>query len=204
LYDKWTRRPWGTFMIRYQNGQKVSRGYLDDYIKVIIQNPDAIVSELGGKLSVRQSDGRTSMLDLIMEDALPERAKEFMGALIVFYQRYELENVYKVAQKVRAFINERQNEIGQQLNTVDIKVEGIQATVNGGVENSGAYMTGKMAAETEAQAAMLAKQSLLTLKENATASDGKMLSAQGVEDGQIQGLITEYNKARSEERRVGK
>lgn len=199
LYDTWVRKPYGRFKIVYWNGPKVNRGYLraTEFI-VKMQNEEAAIKRILSEFKVNLNDGRTSLLDLMYSDNLPQRGVDFMNVLIYFYRKRELENINLTAEKTRVFINEKKASMMEELKamdsmTVDIKLSNdiIDPTAQ-----SGSFLTEKNQSEKLMNDILLKKQNLSNLRNNiltGSGSRGQVIAGVGVDDPYLATLVNQFN-----------
>lgn len=167
LYDTWVRKPYGRFKIMYTNGVGVNRGYLKSTEFIVKAEPRvAAIGRVTGMFTVALNDGRTSLLGLSYTDNIPQRGVDFMNVLIYFYQKNELENINKKAEKTRAFLKAKKANIKDELRfidsmQVDIKLNNDIVDPTAQTEQ---FMSAKTASETKMDELLMAKQSLESMK----------------------------------------
>jgi tyrosine-protein kinase Etk/Wzc len=198
LYDTWVRKPYGRFKIMYTNGVGVNRGYLKSTEFIVKAEPRAsAIGRVTGMFTVALNDGRTSLLGLSYTDNIPQRGVDFMNVLIYFYQKNELENINKKAEKTRAFLKAKKANIKDELRfidsmQVDIKLNNDIVDPTSQTEQ---FMSAKTASETKMDELLMAKQSLESMKRTVMGMSTNRFNILSIatEDLTLGQLITAHN-----------
>lgn len=198
LYDTWVRKPYGRFKIMYTNGVGVNRGYLKSTEFIVKAEPRAAaIGRVTGMFTVALNDGRTSLLGLSYTDNIPQRGVDFMNVLIYFYQKNELENINKKAEKTRAFLKAKKANIKDELRfidsmQVDIKLNNDIVDPTAQTEQ---FMSAKTASETKMDELLMAKQSLESMKRTVMSMSSNRFSILSIasEDPTLAQLIAVHN-----------
>lgn len=198
LYDTWVRKPYGRFKIMYTNGVGVNRGYLKSTEFIVKAEPRAsAIGRVTGMFTVALNDGRTSLLGLSYTDNIPQRGVDFMNVLIYFYQKNELENINKKAEKTRAFLKAKKANIKDELRfidsmQVDIKLNNDIVDPTAQTEQ---FMSAKTASETKMDELLMAKQSLESMKRTVMGMSTNRFNILSIatEDLTLGQLITAHN-----------
>lgn len=198
LYDTWVRKPYGRFKIMYTNGVGVNRGYLKSTEFIVKAEPRAAaIGRVTGMFTVALNDGRTSLLGLSYTDNIPQRGVDFMNVLIYFYQKNELENINKKAEKTRAFLKAKKANIKDELRfidsmQVDIKLNNDIVDPTAQTEQ---FMSAKTASETKMDELLMAKQSLESMKRTVMSMSSNRFSILSIasEDPTLAQLIGSHN-----------
>ncbi len=198
LYDTWVRKPYGRFKIMYTNGVGVNRGYLKSTEFIVKAEPRvAAIGRVTGLFTVALNDGRTSLLGLSYTDNIPQRGVDFMNVLIYFYQKNELENINKKAEKTRAFLKAKKANIKDELRfidsmQVDIKLNNDIVDPTAQTEQ---FMSAKTASETKMDELLMAKQSLESMKRTVMGMSSNRFSILSIasEDPTLAQLIGSHN-----------
>ncbi|MBL7718064.1 MAG: polysaccharide biosynthesis tyrosine autokinase [Flavipsychrobacter sp.] len=197
--DTYTDLPFGTLKIVYTVGPKVDTGYFSNgtEFKIRIENPMETNRNILRALKVTPGDGRTSLLDLSINDNLPQRGVDFMNALIYFYQKKELENITRSAARTREFINRSKGSMIQDLRTMDTMVENIK--VNNEVVDpqaqSASYLTEKTMNEQRINQLTTQKQAIANLQQILSSNKNQVIAGLGVDDPILLNQVTLYNAA---------
>jgi len=200
LYDTWVRKPYGRFKVMYTNGVGVNRGYLKSTEFIVKAEPRAAaIGRVTGLFTVALNDGRTSLLGLSYSDNIPQRGVDFMNVLIYFYQKNELENINKKAEKTRDFLKAKKANIKDELRFIDSMQVDIK--LNNDIVDPAAqteqFMSAKTSSETKMDELLIKKQSLESLKRtvmNMSPVRFNILSI-ATEDPTLAQLITAHNDA---------
>lgn len=201
LYGTWIKRDWGRFKILYRDAPDVNRGYLEstDFI-VQIEHPNNATGRIGGRFGVDLEDGRTSLLDLHYTDNIRERGVDFMNTLIHFYKVNELESINYSAEKTREFIQDRKENIVEELQSLDSLTVDIQKdndVVNVQQETTD-LMAKKNASEDQLDELNYKKQTIELLKEslqNPYNGEYEILAGAEITDESLVKLVSAYNIA---------
>jgi tyrosine-protein kinase Etk/Wzc len=166
FYDSWIQTKYGKYKIVYSKREHVNTSYLQNDIKVIIEDPSKTTDNILKNYQVTSSDGRTSMLELSYVDNLPKRGVDFINALIKQYHKNELYNISQFAIKTRDFIIQRQKDLYDNLKTVDTKVVEIQRSseVVDLASSAESYVKGKTESEKSIQELLIRKKAIENLK----------------------------------------
>jgi len=199
LYDTWVRKPYGRFKIMYTNGVGVNRGYLKSTEFIVKAEPRVgAIGRVTGMFTVALNDGRTSLLGLSYTDNIPQRGVDFMNVLIYFYQKNELENINKKAEKTRAFLKAKKANIKDELRfidsmQVDIKLNNDIVDPTAQTEQ---FMSAKTASETKMDELLMAKQSLESMKRTVMGMSTSRFSILSIasEDATLAQLIATHNE----------
>lgn len=199
LSDTWVRKPYGRFKIVYTNGPRVNRGYLQETEFIVkIQNTEAAIKEILGSFKVNINDGRTSLLDLLYTDNMPQRGVDFLNVLIYFYQKRELENINLTAEKTRQFINEKKASMMEELKSIDSMT--VDVKLNNDLidpaAQTGALLTEKSNAEKTMNDLYLKKQAVSNLKNSMLTGSGsrsQVIAGVGIDDPYLSTLVNQYN-----------
>jgi capsular exopolysaccharide synthesis family protein len=200
LFDKWIKRPYGTFKILYTKGENVNRGYLTDQTEIIVR-VSPLRSAVGRALSVFKvnvSDGRTSLLDLSYTDNIRQRGVDFLNVLIYYYRKKELEDLNLSAEKTREFIDLQKANLIAELQSRDSVEEQIK-TENKIIDiktQASSIMAEKSAQQEKIQQLIFQKQAVQSLKEDILEGVGsryEVMAGVSLSDPVIASLIGEYN-----------
>ncbi len=198
LYDTWVTKPYGRFKIQYAEGLGVNKGYLKTAEFIVKVEPRAAaLGRISGLFSVSLNDGRTSLLGLTYTDNIPQRGVDFLNSLIHFYQKNELENINKKAEKTRDFLKAKKATIKDELKFIDSMQVDIK--LNNDIVDPAAqteqFMGQKTEAEAEVNKRLLQKQGIVSLKNTVMTLPPNRYSILSIssDDPTLGGLITQYN-----------
>ena len=109
---------YGRFLIERNEN---ARGALD---RVLVQfsEPNRVARSYADQLSIRPV-GSTDLLEMQLDDAVPDRAKDVILSVIETYDSVTVELKNQTANRTLAFINERVGEFNEELTDVEIRAE---------------------------------------------------------------------------------
>jgi tyrosine-protein kinase Etk/Wzc len=197
-FDSYANLGFGNFKILYTKGPKVNVEYLPNTEFVVkIENALYTNQSILRALKVTTGDGRTSLLDLGINDNLPQRGVDFMNALIHFYQKKELENITRSAARTREFINRSKGTMITDLRTMDTAVENIKVSneIIDPQAQSASYFTEKTAAEQRMNQLLAQKQAIANLQQSLMMNKNQVIAGLGVEDPILLEQVRLYNAA---------
>ncbi len=196
--NSYTDVGFGNFKVLYATGPKVNKkqlGQTEFLVKVenALQTNQAILKAL----KVNPGDGRTSLLELSMNDNLPQRGVDFMNALIFFYQKKELENITRSAARTRDFINKSKGTMIVDLRTMDTMVENIKVNneITDPQAQSASLYTEKIAAEQKVNQLIAERQAIVALQQSLRQNRNQVIAGMGVQNVILLDQINRYNAA---------
>lgn len=172
----------------------------DIFGEPIIINKSSVKSAVGkysGELAVELNDKQTSIVNLTMRDAVPERAEDVLDELIKAHEEQWRKNKDRITEATNEFIRERLNIIESELGDVDNSIT--------------AYKSDNLlpnlshSAEMDMQQSSVSMQQIYELKNQLSVAkylrdfvrrnNHKLLPANaGLEEMNLQTLIGEYNE----------
>ncbi|WP_183559895.1 GumC family protein [Mucilaginibacter sp. SP1R1] len=106
--------------------------YLDDYIgrtiTINIQNPEDVVTNYQNGVIVTLNK-TAPIIELELEDEIPERGKAFLVELIKAYKISSIEDKNKVTKSTMKFIDDRLQSLTGELTNVEKDVEGYKSSI---------------------------------------------------------------------------
>ena len=102
--------------------------YKDKKIKVTITPVDLVASYLRDAVEVLNEDDKSNIVNLSLENAVPEKAKLILNELINIYNKNALIDKKIIANRTSAFIDARIAEISSSLTTVDGDAESLRTS----------------------------------------------------------------------------
>lgn len=102
--------------------------YIGKTINVNIQNPEDIVTLYQSTVLVTLNKD-APIIEMELEDEVPERGKEFLTQLIKAYKISSIEDKNKVTQSTLRFIDDRLSSLTGELNNVEKDVEGFKSSI---------------------------------------------------------------------------
>ena len=196
--DSYTDMGFGNFKIIYTSGPKVNKKQLSQVSYLVkVENPLQTNQAILKALKVNPGDGRTSLLELSMNDNLPQRGVDFMNALIFFYQKKELENITRSAARTRDFINKSKGSMIVDLRTMDTMVETIKVNneITDPQAQSASLYTEKVAAEQKVNTLIAERQAIVALQQSLRQNRNQVIAGMGIQNPILLDQISKYNAA---------
>ena len=153
-----------------------------------------------GRLSVAISSKQSSVLVLTMSDVFPNRAESVLSALLDVYNEEWVENRNRSVRNTSVFINDRLGVIERELGGIenDLKsykqshqIANIQLTGTGLMQQSSTYSAQAFATSNQLAIARMIKEFINDPKH----ANDLMPANSGLEGGNVEPQIAEYNKA---------
>lgn len=180
-----------------QNGNYMLRD--GESLKATMIAPEIAAGKYVGSLNVAQTSKTTTIVDLVLNDEIPQRAIDYLKQLAIVYNRQANEDKNEIAVRTEQFINQRLEKINAELgstegqlenykkrnNMVELKMNASQA-----VANADQY-TQKLS-EANTQVALLDE---LTKYMNEPSNRHQPIPSNvGLSDASATSLINEYNR----------
>lgn len=106
-----------------KNPNHVSDFLADRSMDVRLVSPMAVAGHYIGALHVENTSKTTSIINFTLNDANPQRAKDFLKQLVVCYNQQANADKNEVAEKTEAFINGRLEKINAELGATEGELE---------------------------------------------------------------------------------
>lgn len=180
-----------------QNGNYMLRD--GESLKATIIAPEIAAGKYVGNLNVTESSKTTTIVDLVLNDEIPQRAIDYLKQLAIVYNRQANEDKNEIAVRTEQFINQRLEKINAELgstegqlenykkrnNMVELKTNATQAVAN-------ADQYAQKLSEANTQVALLDE---LTKYMNEPSNRHQPIPSNvGLSDASATSLINEYNK----------
>lgn len=180
-----------------QNGNYMLRD--GESLKATMIAPEIAAGKYVGKLNVTESSKTTTIVDLVLNDEIPQRAIDYLKQLAIVYNRQANEDKNEIAVRTEQFINQRLEKINAELgstegqlenykkrnNMVELKTNATQAVAN-------ADQYAQKLSEANTQVALLDE---LTKYMNEPSNRHQPIPSNvGLSDASATSLINEYNK----------
>lgn len=191
-FDTWTVMPFGRFKIIYKRGPQVNNQYLAEGIRVEMVPVVTEVDRILSRFKVVTTDGRTSMLDLVLNDNLPDRGIAFQNALLAFYRRSALQKAVLSTERTRAFIDDKLSQLVGRLQKTDASVADIRRS--SGVADpsqTSSLMQAKALSEQTIDNVLTQKRAVEEIKQ--TVLSGNAVAGVPVTDPTLTALTNLYN-----------
>lgn len=180
-----------------QNGNYMLRD--GESLKATMIAPEIAAGKYVGNLNVTESSKTTTIVDLVLNDEIPQRAIDYLKQLAIVYNRQANEDKNEIAVRTEQFINQRLENINAELgstegqlenykkrnNMVELKTNATQAVAN-------ADQYAQKLSEANTQVALLDE---LTKYMNEPSNRHQPIPSNvGLSDASATSLINEYNK----------
>ena len=180
-----------------QNGNYMLRD--GESLKATMIAPEIAAGKYVGNLNVTESSKTTTIVDLVLNDEIPQRAIDYLKQLAIVYNRQANEDKNEIAVRTEQFINQRLEKINAELgstegqlenykkrnNMVELKTNATQAVAN-------ADQYAQKLSEANTQVALLDE---LTKYMNEPSNRHQPIPSNvGLTDASATSLINEYNK----------
>lgn len=180
-----------------QNGNYMLRD--GESLKATMIAPEIAAGKYVGNLNVTESSKTTTIVDLVLNDEIPQRAIDYLKQLAIVYNRQANEDKNEIAVLTEQFINQRLEKINAELgstegqlenykkrnNMVELKTNATQAVAN-------ADQYAQKLSEANTQVALLDE---LTKYMNEPSNRHQPIPSNvGLSDASATSLINEYNK----------
>ena len=107
----------------YFTANKVSKMEDGDILKAVIVSPEMAANNYVKNLSVSQTSKTTTIAELVLKDANPQRSLDYLHALINVYNRQANLDKNEIAYRTEQFINNRLEKINAELGSTEGKLE---------------------------------------------------------------------------------
>lgn len=196
----------GTVTIR-PNGiytQYASEGY---ELRAVINSPEVLAPHFARSMKIAATSETTTIAGLSKDDAVPERAKDFLTALVVAYNRQANLDKNEIALRTEQFINQRIAKISDELGSTDSRIEGYKRDNNILEPVKKAELSLKSTDEVDNRLAEMNTQILLmqSIKEYTQQPANRyqtLPSNVGLNDQAATSLIAQYNTLALERKRL--
>lgn len=180
-----------------QNGNHMLQD--GESLKATMIAPEIAAGKYVGNLNVTESSKTTTIVDLVLNDEIPQRAIDYLKQLAIVYNRQANEDKNEIAVRTEQFINQRLEKINAELgstegqlenykkrnNMVELKMNATQAVTN-------ADQYAQKLSEANTQVALLDE---LTKYMNEPSNRHQPIPSNvGLSDASATSLINEYNK----------
>ena len=111
---------YGTFKISVRQQLPI---HSDSTMQVIVMNPNAVTEGYLRNFKIEHSDENSTMLELFLEDAVPQKGIDVMTTLIAEYARVKNEENSRTLGGTLEFIDDRLKDVSNNLRSVESSVE---------------------------------------------------------------------------------
>ena len=175
-------------------------------ILVTLQNPQTATIDYM-KTSVEALSKTTTIAVLTRDDAVPQRAMDFLKQLVAVYNRQANEDKNEIAVRTEQFINQRLEKINAELGSTDGAIEQYKRSNNiiDATSNAGMSLTQSNEADNELiemNTQLMLIQSLKEYMKTPTNKYQALPSNVGLKDASASSLIGQYNNIALERNRL--
>lgn len=159
----------------------------------------AIGNLYNGRLNVSLSDKESTVLNLSMADEIPDRADDILLTLIDVYNENWVKNKNRMAESTKLFINERLENLTQELDNVDSRISDfkstnlmpdVQSALAREMQQSGKNYENLLALTNQLSMADYMREHLMD-----KSKDNQLLPSNvGISNAGVENLIAEYNR----------
>ena len=180
-----------------QNGNYMLRD--GESLKATMIAPEIAAGKYVGNLNVTESSKTTTIVDLVLNDEIPQRAIDYLKQLAIVYNRQANEDKNEIAVRTEQFINQRLEKINAELGSTEGQLENykkrnnmVELKMNASQAVANADQYAQKLSEANTQVALLDE---LTRYMNEPSNRHQPIPSNvGLTDASATSLINEYNK----------
>lgn len=180
-----------------QNGNYMLRD--GESLKATMIAPEIAAGKYVGNLNVTESSKTTTIVDLVLNDEIPQRAIDYLKQLAIVYNRQANEDKNEIAVRTEQFINQRLEKINAELGSTEGQLENykkrnnmVELKMNASQAVANADQYAQKLSEANTQVALLDE---LTKYMNEPSNRHQPIPSNvGLSDASATSLINEYNK----------
>ena len=180
-----------------QNGNYMLRD--GKSLKATMIAPEIAAGKYVGSLNVAQTSKTTTIVDLVLNDEIPQRAIDYLKQLAIVYNRQANEDKNEIAVRTEQFINQRLEKINAELGSTEGQLENykkrnnmVELKMNASQAVANADQYAQKLSEANTQVALLDE---LTKYMNEPSNRHQPIPSNvGLSDASATSLINEYNR----------
>lgn len=180
-----------------QNGNYMLRD--GNCLKVSMIAPQIAAGKYAASMSATQTSKATTIVNLVINDEIPQRAVDYLKQLAIVYNRQANEDKNEIAVRTEQFINQRLSKINAELGNTEGQLESykkrnnmVELKMNASQAMSNADAYSQKLNEANTQVALLDE---LTRYMNEPSNKHQPIPSNvGLNDASATALINEYNK----------
>jgi capsular exopolysaccharide synthesis family protein len=119
--DQWVNSDWGR--IRFSNNPLYHKSPKTHQYYFSLINVRKAVSDLGEKLDVSASGKLSSVVDVLLKDAVPERGEAIVNDVIAVYNKISIADKNQLAANTLDFVDKRLKNMGIQLDSMETGIQ---------------------------------------------------------------------------------
>lgn len=178
----------------------------NEVIRIVINPPHDVAQSYAKRIQLKPTSKNSSVLNMTITDAVPQRAIEYLRQLTICYNRKANEDKNEIALRTEKFIDERLDKINRELGTTDGALEQykrnqrlVELKTDARETSANAINYEQKLADANTQLALIKDVSYVASHIDLT----ELLPANiGLEENSINSLIAEYNKLVLERNRI--
>ncbi len=178
--------------------------YKNKKLKVSLRPIDMAALAYKTKMTISNSDEKSNIIDIRLEDPIKQKSKDIVNTLIRVYNENAIEDKQIIADKTSKFINDRIVEISGNLSNVDESAQNFKTEK--GVSNIGVETNINLNAGVATQQELAAAQNELNMAASMSSiienQEGYEVLPADIGGAATAGAIGQYNQLVSERRRL--
>lgn len=119
-FDRLFTNPFGTFKITKNGNLRLGS---DSLLQIIFMNPDAVTETYQRNLKLELPDEKSSMVEIVLEDAVPDRGIHVVTTLLSEYERLKDDENNQTLGSILQFLDTRLADVSQSLKSIESRVE---------------------------------------------------------------------------------
>ncbi|MEO7049268.1 MAG: polysaccharide biosynthesis tyrosine autokinase, partial [Ferruginibacter sp.] len=119
--NEWANSPWGA--IRFSNNPLFHTYYSAKQFFFTLVNVKKVVNDLTDQFDVTTSGKLSSVINLKLKDAVPERGEAIVNDIIAVYNKVSITDKNQLAANTLDFVDKRLKNMGMQLDSVEIGIQ---------------------------------------------------------------------------------
>ncbi|MBC5773712.1 polysaccharide biosynthesis tyrosine autokinase [Pontibacter sp. KCTC 32443] len=123
--DTWVRTPYGTFQFQHNLKQEAMPTYP---LYFSLENPRIVTEGILGRLDVKAANKLSSVINLSLQDPVPQRGEDILNQLIYAYNQLAVIDRNVLAANTLAFIEDRIKFVEKELDVVENEVQQYKST----------------------------------------------------------------------------
>ncbi|WP_347174835.1 GumC family protein [Polaribacter uvawellassae] len=190
------------------NNSKSQENFLNSEIKITVKPLNGLIDSYQKAVSITPVNKNSSVIDLTLNDAVKNKAEDFLDTLILLYNEDAITDKNLVSEKTKNFIDERLDTIGITLKSINnnlknFKVDNKLTDIKAEAELILTILTENNKQIIESKISLSLIQSLNQELKNQEGKEEEVLPASLVpNDASIAQIISEYNRLILERKRA--
>jgi len=114
---QWVNTPYGE--LRFNPNERWNGQESGSKLYFNLQSPKGVVSSIQGRLKVSTASKQSSILDLTLQDEVPERGEDIINGLLVAYNKAMISDKNTLAANTLSFVEERLKTVEKELSDIE-------------------------------------------------------------------------------------